>query len=445
MGDIMKEKSIWLDTIEMNKFPTLSSDLSVDILVIGGGITGILCAYEAQKRGYNVAVLEMDRISSKTTKDTTAFITAQHELLYQDILKKKGFKKAKEYLDINLKAIQKYKELSLEYDFDFQECSSFLYDSNELNIIRKEKATLETLGENPIIEVKCPLNVAFYEAIGLEEQATINPLKLINELSKVLKIYEMTKVIKVNNKYCITENKYKVYFKNLIIATHYPIYNKKGLYFTRLTQRRSYVVAIELDKSNNNLFSDTYCGLSKYSLYFRTYNDYLIIGGNDRDTKDECLEDFKKRIEKLIINDKIKYSWSGQDCISIDQIPYIGRHNRLDKNIYVATGFNFWGFTWAMASSFILMDLIEKGIKCELTDPRRIAINKELLSNLKTSIKHLVTFKKPRCKHLGCALNYNKLENTWECPCHGSRYDEYGNVIDGPSLKNIKINRYEKR
>lgn len=435
----MKENSIWLDTVTMKEFESLSSDLSVDILVIGGGITGLLCAYELKNRGYDCVVVERDKIASKTTKDTTAFITAQHEKLYQDILNEKGFKAAKEYLDINLKALKKYKDLSLKYDIDYQECKSVLFDMDDTYIIRKEKATLEILGYDPILVIDSPLNIPFSLGIAFENQATINPMKLVKCLSDELRIYEDTNIVKIKKNYCVTSKGNKIFYNKLIIATHYPIYNKKGFYFMKLTQRRSYCVGIEMDKKNNDYFYDTYCGINEDSLYFRTYKDYLIIGGNDRDNKEECLTSFKERIGKIIINDKIIYNWSGQDCISLDGIPYIGRHNMIDKNIYVATGFNLWGFTWAMASSFIISDMIEKRIVCDLTDPRRIVINKRLFSNIANSVKHLFRFKKPRCKHLGCSLKYNKIEHTWECPCHGSRYNVSGEVLDGPSQKDLNI------
>ena len=434
----MKKQSLWQDTVEFKSFPPLKSDLSVDVLVIGAGITGILCAYELKNRGYNCIIVEQDKIASKTTKDTTAFITAQHETLYQDIYNKRGLKKAREYLELNLKAIEKYKYLSTKYDFDYEECMSVMYDLNDSGIIKKEKEVLEKIGYFPKIVYDCPLNIGAIEGIAFESQATINPLKLVNELSKELTIFEQTKIVKINKRYCETEGGNKIYFNKLIIATHYPIYNKMGLYFTKLTQKRSYVVAIEIDERNNEYFKNTYFGNADEDLYFRTYKNYLIIGGNDRDTSQECIEDFKKRIEDKLINDEILYSWSGQDCITLDGIPYIGRHNLINKNIYVATGFNLWGFTWAMASSFILADMIEKNINCELTSPQRFVVNKKLFVNFKNSLKFLLRLGKPRCKHLGCSLVYNKFEHTWECPCHGSRYDYEGNVLDGPSPKNIK-------
>lgn len=427
----MKKNSIWSDTIKIKDFPTLNQDISTDVLVIGGGVVGILCAYELSKRNIKCIVVEKDKIGSGTTKDTTAFITAQHEILYQDLIKNEGIQKAKEYLELNLQALNKYKELSKIYDFDFQECDSTLYSTMSKNLILKEKEALNSLGyETKIIE-KVPFNINIEAGISFPNQGILHPLKLIKELSKDLNIYEHTMIHKLKDNFAYTKNGNKIHFKNVIIATHYPFRNITGLYFAKLTQRRSYVVAIKEDKVLN-----TYCGIDDDAIYFRGYNNYLILGGSDRDNKEKLDLAFNKKIQTILEDKEIEYSWSGQDTITVDGIPYIGRYDIFHKNYYVATGFNLWGFTWAMASSFILADMIEGKREYPLVNPRRSCVKKQLFVNLKTAIKHLVSFKKPRCAHMGCVLKYNKIEHVWECPCHGSRYDENGNVLDGPTLKN---------
>ena len=135
----------------------------------------------------------------------------------------------------------------------------------------------------------------------------------------------------------------------------------------------------------------------------------------------------------------IDYIWSGQDCMSLDGIPYIGRYSIFSRNQYIVTGFNLWGFTWAMASSFMIADMIEYKNEYSLTNPQRYYLNKKLVYNIGNSIKNLVNFKTPRCSHLGCALQYNKKEKVWECPCHGSRYNSQCEIIDGPAMKNINV------
>ena len=429
----MKNSFLWLNTVILNDFPSLDKDIEVDTLVIGAGVSGILCAYELQKRGINVVVVEKDKLGSGTSKDTTAFITAQHETLYQDLIKNKGIDKAREYLQINLKALDMYKDFSKIYDIDYKECDSYLYSSQSKEIILKEKEALSSLGYNAKMIDELPFNMDIKLGIGFEKQATINPLKLIKEVSKELKIYQETMIYKLKGNCAYTKKGYRIKFKNVVIATHYPMINLSGFYFTRLTQRRSYVIAIEGDDVKN-----TYCSIDDGGLYFRSYDKYLLIGGNDRDSKVKYSIDFYRQIKDFIKDKNIAYNWSGQDCISIDGVPYIGRYNRLHKNYYVITGFNLWGFTWAMASSFIIADLIQNKKEYPLVSPRRKCFNKQLGINVLTSFKNLLKLKTPRCKHLGCALNYNENEQVYECPCHGSRYTKDGKLLDGPSLKNLK-------
>lgn len=430
----MRESSIWLENINTLDFPILNDDLETDVLIIGGGIAGILCAYELKKRNINCVLLEKNKIGNGTSKDTTAFLTFQHDCLYQDLIDKLGKEKAKEYLDLNLDAIRDYKRLSEEYDFDFKECTSNIYTSEDVDLIFKEKEALSSLGIECDLIVDTPLELNIKAGLKVKECATIHPLKLINSLSKSLNIYEHTKVRKLKGNKAYTSTGHIVRFSNVVICTHYPINNIKGFYFPRITQRRSYVVNIK-----NKEINDMFINFDEDGIYFRGYMDNLIIGGNDRDTKSTCIKNFLEKIKSMFPNFEITNYWSGQDCMTLDGVPYIGKFDIIHDNYYVVTGFNLWGYTWAMASSKIIADLLERRKEYKLVDPRRIVINKQLFVNLGTSIKNLLTLKRPRCTHMGCSLNYNKEEKVYECPCHGSRFDKKGNVLNGPAKKNKKL------
>ena len=430
----MKEHSIWSEEIKNNEFLSLKDNIKTEVLIIGGGITGILCAYELKKRNIDYVLVEKDRIGNNITKNTTAFISAQHETLYQDIAKDKGIDKALEYLNLNLNAINEYKKINETYDIEFEECCSVLYTTKDENIIYREKSILDKMGYPTKIIDKIPLPIHIKKGILFYNQATIHPLKCINSLSKELNIYEKTKIIKIIKNKAYTETN-EISFRKLIIATHYPIINKKGFYFMKLFQRRSYVVAI---KDNMNI-KDTYCSIDEDGLYFRSYKNHLIVGGNDRDTKTVCNKALIQRVQEIFKNKEIEYKWSNQDCISIDGIPYIGRHSLMHKNWFVSTGYNMWGFTWAMSASKIIADMIEGKKTTTLTNPQRFIIKKKLFSNILNSVKNLVNLKKTRCSHLGCALHYNETDGVWECPCHGSRFDIAGKVIDGPATKDINL------
>lgn len=432
----MKEKSIWLTNNENNNitFPPLTSDISTKVLIIGGGITGILCAYELKQRNIDYILVEKEKIGLKTSKDTTAFVTVHHETLYQDLIKDKGLQIAKQYLELNIKALERYKVLSEKYDFDYAECPSTLFTNKKPRTILQEVQALNKLGYDSKIIRKLPIDINIKAGITINNQIAINPYKLIKQLSQELNIYENTYITKLNKNFAYTINNHKITFEKVIIATHYPFKNILGLYFLKLNQKRSYVYSIH---SNIN-FNGLYCSIDDDGVYFRKYNNNIIIGGNDRFLKDQANNNLLSKIAKLNLG-KVENYWSGQDCITLDGIPYIGKLNKFNSNYLVATGFNLWGFTWAMASSIILADIIQYNKEYAIVSPQRKIVKEELFNNIKTSIKGFISLKTPRCKHLGCKLNYNELEHTWECPCHGTRYDEQGKVIDGPAKKNIKL------
>lgn len=430
----MNKQPIWLNESIENSFDTLHNNIETEVLIIGGGIVGILCAYELEKRKINYVLVEQGKIGQKTSKDTTAILTIQHDTLYQDLIKEHGIKKARQYLELNTKALKRYKELSKIYDFDYEEYSSSFFSSEDVEKIYKEYKALEKLNCHCNIIKDIPLDIPMKLGVSVINQAKINPYKLISSISKDLNIYEHTRIVKVKHKIAYTNNN-SIKFNHLIMATHYPLKNISNFMFMKLTQRRSYVCAIKTNKR----ISGTYCSIDENGMYFRQYKDYIIIGGNDRDTGDIKKNNFIECVEKLNIG-KIESAWSGQDCMSLDGIPYIGRYSFFHPNYYVATGFNLWGFTWAMASSFILADMIEWNQEYKFVNPSRIIINKQLLKNVKKSLINLLKFKTPKCKHLGCSLKYNEDEKTWECPCHGTRYNLNGKVIDGPSKKNLSNN-----
>lgn len=413
----------------MNRFPKLDKDIKTDVLVIGGGITGILCAYELQNRGHTVVLVEQNKIGCGITKNTTAFISALHETLYQDVVKKYGFKAASDYLKLNLSAIDEYKKLSYKYDFDFKECTSTLFTELNEDIILHEKEVLEALNYNVDLIEQLPLDdVSIKLGIRFNNQGRLNPLKLINAIAQELTIYENTRVIKLSKNIGYT-NDNKIEFNKAIIATHYPFVNRYGLYFLKLRQKISYIVSVK-----HKEIEGTYCSIEN-GLYFRGYGDNLIIGGYDRETKSPCKKMFLQHIASRYDFNTIDYSWSNEDIATLDGIPYIGKYSLLRKNWFVATGFNMWGFTWAMGSSKILANMIEGVPEIKFLSPQRSIFCKQLFINIGSTIANMLKIKKPRCSHLGVALRYNKIDSTWECPAHGSRFDEDFNVINDPAIK----------
>lgn len=219
------------------------------------------------------------------------------------------------------------------------------------------------------------------------------------------------------------------------MATHFPVDNRHGLYFLKMYQDRSYVMALENAAEVDGMYMDA----SPYGLSFRNYGKFLLLGGGAHRTGKpgagwKLLGNFA---QKYYPDSEEKYSWAAQDCMTLDGVPYIGRYSPGMGNHFVATGFNKWGMTSSMVSAMILTDMIlEKDNPYrEVFLPERSMITHQLFSNIKETAANFFTLSTRRCTHLGCSLKWNPQEHTWDCPCHGSRFDDYGNVLDSPTRK----------
>ena len=424
--------SVWQNTLDIPGFPSLDKDINTEVLIIGGGIAGILCAYKLKEAGVDYTLLEANEICKKTTADTTAKITSQHGLIYTRLEKEFNSEFARLYFEANEEAIKEYELLCRDIDCDYRKADSYVYSLCDSEKIKKEALVLESLKIPCKYVTRSELPFAISGAVKFENQAKFNPLKFISHIAKGLNIYEHSRVVEMKGNIAYTD-KHRVTAKKIIVATHFPFINKHGLYFLKMYQERSYVFALENAKCVEGMYLDE----KKDGLSFRSYKNLLLLGGsNHRTGKDGCgwerLEAFRKKYYPESI---IKYRWATQDCITLDGVPYIGRYSRLSENLYVATGFNKWGMSSAMVSSRLLCDMIlGKENKYEkIFSPTRSILRKQLYTNAFEATCGWLSFGKKRCPHLGCGLSYNKYEHTWDCSCHGSRFAEDGRLVDNPA------------
>lgn len=420
------------------RFRSLEGSIKTDVLIIGGGMAGILCAFFLQKQGVDYTLVEGRTICSGITKNTTAKITAQHGLLYDKLLRHAGEERARKYLDINQKAVQKYRELCQNIACDFETKSAFIYSVNDRRKLESEAEALHQLGYDATIMEKCELPLETVGAIGFENQAQFHPLKFASELVLNLNIYENTFVKEFTEHTAVTE-KGTIAFKKVIFATHFPIDNKHGMYFLKLHQNRSYVIALEHAQDVHGMYMD--CENGGFS--FRNYRNLLLLGGGAHRTGKrggnwQVLRDFS---EKYYTDSMERFVWATQDCMTLDGVPYIGLYSKHMPDCYVATGFNKWGMTSSMASAMILTDMVmeKENPYAEVFDPSRSICRPQLLCNSWEAMTNLLTISKKRCPHLGCALKWNSEEHSWDCPCHGSRFDEEGRLIDNPANGDMKV------
>lgn len=430
------KKSLWNDNIKLPEFEALKGEVKTDVLIIGGGIAGILCAYQLKKSGVEYILVEGDKIASGITENTTAKITFQHGLIYSRIIKSYGEEKAKMYLEANKKAFSEYEKICENIDCDYEKKDSYIYSVYDRMKIEEEIEALEKIDFKAdfIKDTKLPFKVK--GAVKFENQAQFNPLKFISAIASDLNIYENTFIKSLTPGYAIADN-LKIKAKKIIIATHFPFINSRGNYFLKLYQHRSYVTAFENADDIGGMYADE----NMKGLSFRNYGKYLLIGGSGHRTgkKSEAWHGIKKFAKGYYPKLKPVYEWAAQDCISLDGIPYIGIYSKNSPDLYVASGFNKWGMTSSMVASMILRDMImDKKNECsEVFLPQRSILKPQLFVNGFESFFNLITPTNKRCPHLGCALKWNKAEHTWDCPCHGSRFSEDGRIIDNPAMDDL--------
>ena len=430
-------KSIWYDDIEISNFNDLKGDIKTDVAIIGGGLAGILTAYFLKQNGIECVILEKNRICSGTTGNTTAKITYQHGLIYSKILNTKGKEIAKGYLNANIDAFNNFKKLCKDIDCDFEIKDNYVHSDDRAKL-EVEMQALSDIGFKAELIDKPEIPVKTSGAVKFSNQAQFHPLKFIKEITKDLKIYENTFVTDIINNTVIT-NKGKVNAEKIIVTTHFPFIDKHGFYFIKLYQHRSYVIALKNCKIPDGMYvSDSKSGFS-----FRGYKDYLLLGGGGHRTgkKGGNYTEIEEFIEKNYKSAEIKFKWSAQDCISLDSIPYIGYYSKSTPNQYTATGFNKWGMTGSMVSAQILSDLIcdkdNEYLNIFKTD--RSILAPQLFVNGFEAVTNILNPFGKRCTHLGCSLNWNSAEHSWDCPCHGSRFSENGNILENPANKNLRL------
>lgn len=446
------EKSIWLQNRKGYIHP-IENDHKKDICIIGGGLTGIYTAYLLAKNGHNVIVLEAKEfIGDNATSHSTGKLTTQHQTIYQNL----DFKEAKLHYKLNRLAIEEAVE-GLPKSI-VQPAISYLYSVTEegKEKLQKEYQVYKELEIPSHDTTDIELSIPITYAIGIENEYQIHPFDFLQHYTKKAleygaEIYTNARVqhIDVKNKQVETEQ-YTIQFNKLIISSHYPIESIKHLQTTKMTINRTYLNATKCSE----LLKGQYLQIEQPNRTIRTAlingEKYFIYGGTNHQAGHESkTKDYYNIIKDELIKDydlqNPQFEWSNQDIQTVDSKPYIGPIDSDENTIFIATGYCKWG----MSQSIVAAQLLTKYIENEHSDgfslytPTRLRIGKMILNSLQMTesfiesyVKHMET---PKCTHLGCKTLWNEADETWDCPCHGSRFASDGSVLEGPAVYPLKL------
>lgn len=480
-------KSIWLEDVYPKKQKALNENIETDVLIIGGGITGITTAYALRNQGLSVCLVERNYIGSGVTSKTTGKLTYLQERIYTKLQNEYNYQTAKLYLQSQKKAIQLVKEIIQKEEFDcsLEKVTSYVFTDKETELqkLKKEYTLLKKMGVNVKEHQKLEIGLNSIYAISVEDTYVFHPLKYINNLKKICKkegiqIYEDTTIQKIkrnNNLYICSGEKFSITAKQVVLACHYPYFIFPYLFPIKTSIETSYITASPVleDAHTSYITSKNptksiryYNGDKKYCLYLS--NSHKL--GNHINKENQFDKTIKEAKELYL---SPKYVWSNEDIITYDHLPFIGE---IKENLFIATGYNTWGMTNGTFAGFLLKDLIlhiDNPYK-DMFNPKRknllaktISYPMNIFQNSKSYIQNKIKKQKKwypqnlkfetingksiaiysdeqgihkvytNCPHMGCTLLFNEKEHTWDCPCHASKFDIDGKCIKGPSTKNI--------
>jgi glycine/D-amino acid oxidase-like deaminating enzyme/nitrite reductase/ring-hydroxylating ferredoxin subunit len=494
-------RSYWIDSVEIPEFPSLNEDMDAEVVIAGAGIAGLTTAYLLAREGVDVVVLEADRVLHGTTGHTTAKVTAQHNLIYDELIHYFGVEGAKRYYEANRDAMAFIRHTVEQHAIPcgLRNEDAYVYAASETDLkkLEKELEAYAKLGIEGdwVNSLPLPTEAGAIAAVAMRNQSQFHPLRYLMHLLREaiaagVRIYEHSPAYSIDTTdkdrpVLKTKAGHSVRSRKLVAATHYPFCDGIGLFYARLYAVKSYVVAIEPEQPYPG---GMYISASTPTRSLRSCEEngrtlVLVSGENHRTgTKEDTRNRFDTLAafgHKLFGAKSIPYRWSAQDIIPPDKVPYVGSMSKDQPNIYVATAFHKWGMTNGTAAGHILTDLIQgrENPYAELFAPVRFKANPDAWKLLKENAviaKEWITgkldladrkidelgpdegavvrlgaqragaYRDPHgqlhlvdttCTHMGCELEWNGGERTWDCPCHGSRFDYDGGVVEGPAVE----------
>jgi glycine/D-amino acid oxidase-like deaminating enzyme/nitrite reductase/ring-hydroxylating ferredoxin subunit len=488
------EQSLWLQDAPGTSWPALEHDVQVDVAVLGGGITGTTAALLLKREGARVALLEAAQVASGVTGCTTAKVSALQSTIYSAIRSRHGEEAAAVYAEASLVGVERVAALAdeeaIECDLHRRPAFTYAADEQDLRSIEREADAARAAGLDAVMTDDLDLPYRVAGAVRLDDQLEFHPVRYVRGLAALVHgdgsiVAEQTRALSVEEgSSCrVRTTRATVTAEHVVIATHYPLLDR-GLFFARLEPKRSYCIAAGV---RGSLPQGMSISAGEVTRSIRSYENLLIVGGEGHTTgaskatpqRYEALERFARAHWDV---DRITHRWSAQDPVPFDHLPMIGRYTPRSSRLYVASGFMKWGLSGGTMAAMLLSDLVSGRDNrwADHFNPNRLSVRSApKLAQLnamvgvsffgdrlrpargdsfadvptgearvvrdglgKTGVYcdaqgtvHAVSL---RCTHLGCLLRFNSAERSWDCPCHGSRFDVDGAVLEGPAAEPLE-------
>lgn len=491
--------SLWQAIDEFKPTSQADAATTYDAFIVGGGITGITTALLLQKVGMKCMVAEAKNLCFGTTGGTTAHLNTVMDTTYDMVESKFGTEGAQLLAEVTHKALDLYKAHVAEYNIDcgYEEKDGYIYAQEEDQLKMLDDIYESSLKSGVAVERVDHNGVAvpFIKAIAFKHQAQIHPTRYVHALAQAFE--KLGGVIAINCRvtdvkeadiHTIETDKGTFKARRLIYATHIPP-GVNILHF-RCAPYRSYAMAFTITEGLPpvGLSYDMYDPYHYHRSQTVDGKQYIIVGGEDHKTAhikntEECFRHLEAYIRKYYTIDEIAYKWSSQYFEPADGLAYIGHLPGNKENVYVATGFGGNGMTYSHIAAITLTELLTTGTTRyeKIFAPGRVKpvagftnfvkeqadVVKEFVAGwvgsekieglaelapdeakvVKYEGKKLAIYKdetgkphaiSPVCPHAKCIVEWNNAEKSWDCPCHGSRFNCDGELLTGPARSNLE-------